>query len=175
MKKIGCEVIPLGGDSKAVISGDRTGVDKQDCYKVVFEFKCLFPGKKYATGVHYSLPIYYTTQVLSQMAAKGCSEVACISFTPELIERMSTGLQMFKQSGSCKCYIETMKKENGFLKKKDPASLKVLVSNHIKSWSIDWLNVAYAQLNFQAALKEWDSENILNGSCIIHTDSGENI
>lgn len=104
----GCEVIPLGGDSKAVISGDRTGVDKQECYKVAFEFKCLFPGKKYATGVHYSLPIYYTTQVLSQMAAKGCSEVACISFTPELIERMSTGLQMFKQSGSCKCYIETL-------------------------------------------------------------------
>lgn len=63
-------------------------------------------------------------------------------------------------------------KGNGFLKK-TPASLKVLVSNHIKSWSIDGLNVAYAQLNFQAALKEWDSENILNGSWIIHTDSGK--
>ncbi|CAC5399604.1 unnamed protein product [Mytilus coruscus] len=65
LKEDGCEVIPLGDDG--------TGVDKQDCYKVSFEFKCSFPGKKYATGVHYSLLIYYTTQVSSRMATKGCS------------------------------------------------------------------------------------------------------
>lgn len=29
-KEDGCEVIPIGYDSKAAISGDRTGVDKQD-------------------------------------------------------------------------------------------------------------------------------------------------
>lgn len=81
-KEDGCEVIPLG-DSKAVSSGDGTGVDKNGQHEVAFEFKCPVPGEKHVTDVHYKLPIYYTTQVISQMASKGCAEIVYISFTPE--------------------------------------------------------------------------------------------
>lgn len=78
----GCEKIPLG-DSYAVISGDGSGVNPSGEDEVAFEFKCPVPGKGRTTDVHYKLPVRYTTQVLSQMAAKQSSKVGYLSYTPE--------------------------------------------------------------------------------------------
>lgn len=83
-KEDGCIILPFG-DTQAVISGDGTGVTADDTKMVAFEFKCPIPDKKHTTDVQYELPVYYTAQVLSQMAAKQLSQVAFISFTPESI------------------------------------------------------------------------------------------
>lgn len=56
---------------------------------------------------------------------------------------------------------------------RSPKRLKVLVSNHIKSWPIDALNVAYAQLNFIDAFHKWSNENTFNGSWNIQTEEGK--
>jgi len=47
------------------------------------EIKCPVPNKKYATDVHYELPKYYITQILSEMAALKCEKLMFISWTPE--------------------------------------------------------------------------------------------
>ncbi|XP_071139869.1 uncharacterized protein [Mytilus edulis] len=78
----GCEVISIG-DSYAVISGDGSGVDNNDKVQMAFEFKCPKPGKERTTDVHYQIPKYYSTQLLSQMAAKKCGKFCYISYTPE--------------------------------------------------------------------------------------------
>ena len=80
----GCVIIPFG-DTRAVVSGDGTGVNKCNEDKVAFEFKCPMPGKKHKTDVQYELPVYYTTQMLSQMAAKKLQEAVFISFTPDSV------------------------------------------------------------------------------------------
>jgi hypothetical protein len=38
-----------------------------------------------STDLHYSLPVRYTTQILSQMAVKKCESLAFVSFTPESV------------------------------------------------------------------------------------------
>ena len=43
---------------------------------------CPIPGKRYTTDNFY-MPLRYSTQVMSQMASKGCSEYLFISYTPE--------------------------------------------------------------------------------------------
>jgi hypothetical protein len=78
----GCELLDLG-DSYAVVSGDGSGINADGGTDVAFEFKCPKPGKKRTTDVHYELPVYYSTQVLSQMAAKHCNTCAYVSYTPE--------------------------------------------------------------------------------------------
>ena len=80
----GCEIMDLG-DSRAIISGDGTGITREKINTVAFEFKCPIPGKKYKTDLHYSLPVRYTTQILSQMAVKKCESLAFVSFTPESV------------------------------------------------------------------------------------------
>ena len=61
------------GNGYAVISGDGSGVTSlQESHKcqVAFEFKYQKPGKERGTDIHNALPVYYSTQVLSQMSAK---------------------------------------------------------------------------------------------------------
>ena len=41
------------------------------------------PGKQYTTVVYYTLPRYYSTQVLSQMAANSCSRLSNLCYTDE--------------------------------------------------------------------------------------------
>ncbi|CAG2191099.1 unnamed protein product [Mytilus edulis] len=78
----GCEKIPIG-DSYAIISGDGSGTTASNVNEMAFEIKCPVPGKKRTTDVHYKIPVYYTTQILSQMAAKKCNKIGYLSFTPE--------------------------------------------------------------------------------------------
>ena len=80
----GCDIMDLG-DSRANISGDGTGITRENINTVVFEFKCPIPGKKYKTYLHYSLPVRYTTQMLSQVAVKKCESLAFVSFTTESV------------------------------------------------------------------------------------------
>ena len=80
----GCVVLPLPENGPyAVISGDGTGISTSQANEVAFELKCPIPGKVFATDVYYELPIYYTTQILSQMAAKNCSSFVNVCFTKE--------------------------------------------------------------------------------------------
>ena len=65
----GCKVIPLS-DSYGVVSGDGSGVNTDNVTEVAFEFKCPKTGKERVTDTHYKVPVYYVTQVLSQMAVK---------------------------------------------------------------------------------------------------------
>ncbi|CAC5357935.1 unnamed protein product [Mytilus coruscus] len=81
-KEDGCKIINLN-DSYAVISGDGSGIDQNHSNKVAFEFKCPKPGKQRPTDVHYTLPKYYSAQVLSQMFAKKSSSFTYISFSPD--------------------------------------------------------------------------------------------
>ena len=78
----GCEILKVG-DGYAVISGDGSGVNLEGDIDVAVEFKCPKPGKTHTTDQHYSLPVYYSTQVLSQMHAKSCQGSAYLCFTPE--------------------------------------------------------------------------------------------
>ena len=78
----GCEIMDLG-DSRAI--GGGAGITREKINTVAFEFKCPIPGKKYKTDLHYSLPVRYTTQILSQMAVKKCESLAFVNFTPESV------------------------------------------------------------------------------------------
>ena len=64
-----------------VISGDGTGVNGDKQAKVAFELKYPIPGKVFAPYVCNSLPVYYSTQVLSQMASKLCCRYANECYT----------------------------------------------------------------------------------------------
>jgi hypothetical protein len=55
-----------------------------------------------------------------------------------------------------------------------PKSLRVLASSQIKSWSIEGINVAYAQFHFLDAFKRWDASNLFNGAWNISTEDGKN-
>ena len=79
----GCSVLSLGGSNYAVISGDGNGIDASGVCEISFEFKCPIPDKMFRTDVHYELPLYYTTQVLAEMAASRCDRLAFVSYTPE--------------------------------------------------------------------------------------------
>ena len=80
----GCVVLPLDLESHyAVISGDGTGINQEKNETVAFELKCPIPEKKYTPDVYYELPVRYSTQVLSQMAAKECGKYANICFTSQ--------------------------------------------------------------------------------------------
>ena len=80
----GCVVLPMDSEKAyAVISGDGTGFTCDNRNQVAFELKCPIPGKQYVPDVYYELPVYYTTQVLSQMAAKDYSSFANLCYTPQ--------------------------------------------------------------------------------------------
>ena len=64
----------------AVISGDGTGRNSTDENVVAFEFKCPAPNKTFSTDLYYQPPIYYTIQLLSQMAAKNWPEYANVCY-----------------------------------------------------------------------------------------------
>ena len=77
----GCVVKSMSEDldAYAVISGDGTCIKKveNDWENIVAaEFKCPMPGKMYVPDVYYKLPPYYVCQILSQMNAKDCGELA---------------------------------------------------------------------------------------------------
>jgi hypothetical protein len=55
-----------------------------------------------------------------------------------------------------------------------PKSLRVLASSQIRSWSIEGINVAYAQFHFLDAFKRWDASNLFNGTWNISTEDGKN-
>jgi hypothetical protein len=73
------------GESRAIISGDGTGITREIVNTVAFEFKCPIPGKTYKTDLHYSLPVRYTTQIVSQMAVKKCESLAFVTFPTESV------------------------------------------------------------------------------------------
>ncbi|CAC5423152.1 unnamed protein product [Mytilus coruscus] len=55
---------------------------------------------------------------------------------------------------------------------KEPKKLKILVEKHIKAWTAEAVNVAYAQLHVKESFEEWDRGNTFNGSWRIVTESG---
>ena len=79
----GCNILLLENDSRAVVSGDGYGMDRDGVCQVSFEFKCPSINKKYSTDVPYTLPIRYSPQILAEMVVKNCKDYAFISFTPE--------------------------------------------------------------------------------------------
>lgn len=87
-KEDGCITLPFG-DTRAVINADGTGVNTNNDV-VAFEFKCPMPGKKYKTDALYEIPVYYTTQVLSQMAAKNLQELV----THQTVSHTSVDISM---------------------------------------------------------------------------------
>ena len=79
----GCAVLPLK-ESYMVVSGDGCGVTNDNTStEVVFEFKCPRTGKERVTDLHYKIPVYYLTQVASEMVAHGCKTFAYICYTPQ--------------------------------------------------------------------------------------------
>jgi hypothetical protein len=83
-KEDGCEIIRLE-NCVAVVSGDGTLCLQQTPeslpHTIAVEIKCPVPGKIFTTDTYYSLPPYYATQVLSQMAAKQCSSYLNACYT----------------------------------------------------------------------------------------------
>ena len=79
----GCIVMDMSDSAYAVISGDGTGIDSSGKSQVAFELKCPIPGKQYAPDVYYTLPVYYSAQVISQMASKKCTEYANVCYSPQ--------------------------------------------------------------------------------------------
>ena len=79
----GCTVLGMDTtvESYAVISGDGTCIDQNGESVVAGEFNCPMPDKQYTTDVYYKLPHYYGSQLLSQMAAKGCDTYANLCYT----------------------------------------------------------------------------------------------
>lgn len=55
---------------------------------------------------------------------------------------------------------------------RSPKSLKAITEKHIRSWSVDAVNVAYAQIIFPEKFKEWNEGNQFQGSCNLVTDNG---
>lgn len=47
---------------------------------------------------------------------------------------------------------------------KSPKFLKAITEKHIRSWSVDAVNVAYAQMIFPEKFKEWNEGNQFQGS-----------
>jgi hypothetical protein len=47
------------------------------------EIKCPLPGKKFVPQIHYSLPVYYVSQVMLEMAALQCPELLFVSYTEQ--------------------------------------------------------------------------------------------
>jgi len=68
----GCLVLPIG-ETFAIISGDGSGINERLETEVAFEIKCPIPGKTFSTDQYYNFPVYYTTQVMSQMVSKQMS------------------------------------------------------------------------------------------------------
>ena len=54
----------------------------------------------------------------------------------------------------------------------NPASLKSIVVKYIRSWPIEAINVAYAQLHFLEEFSQWEYGNDFQGSWTLCTDSG---
>ena len=83
LREEGCEVLPIGNNSKfAISSGDRVGVTATNDAELAVEIKCPKPGKVHCTDVYYQLPIYYSLQVLAEMASKGCKEFINLCYNP---------------------------------------------------------------------------------------------
>lgn len=55
---------------------------------------------------------------------------------------------------------------------RSPKSLKAITEKHIRSWSVDTVNVAYAQMIFPEKFKEWNEGNQFQGSYNLVTDNG---
>ncbi|VDI03707.1 Hypothetical predicted protein [Mytilus galloprovincialis] len=77
----GCKILPIG-DSYAIISGDGSGIDHMGENKIAFEIKCPIPNKERTTDLHYEIPVYYSTQVLSQLKAKQSLKFCYLSYNP---------------------------------------------------------------------------------------------
>ena len=58
-------------------------------------------------------------------------------------------------------------------KKYSPKPLKTLATSVIKTWNVQTVNVAYAQLHFPQYLDEWENENVFRDNCTLETESGE--
>ena len=78
----GCSVIKMK-EGYGVFSGDGTCTDKAGNPVLTCEFKCPVPGKSRVPDVYYTLPKYYGTQVLGQMAAKGCLQYVNVCWNPQ--------------------------------------------------------------------------------------------
>ena len=81
LREDGCLVMPMG-NTYCIVSGDGSGVNINALTEVAFELKCPIPDKIFTTDTVYKLPLRYTCQVLSQMAAKGCQKYVNICYTP---------------------------------------------------------------------------------------------
>ena len=81
----GCEVIQMNPDGEpyVVVSGDGSCIDEKGTNSVAVEFKCPIPNKQFVTDLSYTLPTYHSTQVLSQMAAKGSRTFSYMCYTEE--------------------------------------------------------------------------------------------
>lgn len=80
----GCYSIRTSNNVEIVISPDgscRRSVTEQATFGV--ECKCPFPGKTYATTVHYAIPKYYVPQVLSEMRCLETNHLYFVSYSKE--------------------------------------------------------------------------------------------
>ena len=78
----GCLMVPMGL-SYGIVSGDGSGVTSDGDMKIAFELKCPVPGKLFTPDVYYALPVRYSTQILSQMAAKHCNLYCNLCYTSQ--------------------------------------------------------------------------------------------
>ena len=78
----GCICLPMENGKYAVVSGDGSGLSDGQT-KMAFELKCPMTGKEFTTDVYYKMPVYYTTQVLSQMVSKKCNAFTNLCYTPQ--------------------------------------------------------------------------------------------
>ncbi|CAH1799200.1 unnamed protein product [Owenia fusiformis] len=83
----GCKVLQVTDCLRIVVSGDGSLVEvdsnKNHNVKVQVEFKCPVPGKKFQTPVYYNIPLYYSTQLLSEAVAYGCPSFINLCWTDE--------------------------------------------------------------------------------------------
>ncbi|KAL5010284.1 hypothetical protein ScPMuIL_012589 [Solemya velum] len=80
----GCYSIRTSNNAEIVISPDgscRKSAKEKATFGV--EWKCPFPGKTYATSVHYAIPKYYVPQILSEMRCLETNHLYFVSYSED--------------------------------------------------------------------------------------------
>ena len=64
----GYSALQIESENCMEVSEDGNWVTEYDTYEIYLEFKGPIQDKKHTKGVHYTISVQYTTQVLSQVA-----------------------------------------------------------------------------------------------------------
>ena len=79
----GCYRLSIGGKNMIISPDGSCRSTENDNVVYGVECKCPYPGKKHTTQVHYKLPKYYVTQVLSEMFALQTDKLFLICYSAE--------------------------------------------------------------------------------------------